>query len=268
MATAGDSDLGRKVFFLYPPPVLREHLIEVIARYEYEVYVIEDHQRCPMLLTQYAGAILFVNIDSTLKEPVWEQFIRRMISHPPAEDVRIGVLAAQSSEELARRYLIDIGVQCGFVALKVEIEQSAKILLRTLEPAEAKGKRKHVRASAGDTASFNVQGATTAAGRVLDISAAGMACQFDGAVSYKVGHKFTDLQLILRGARTSTRAHVIAVRQGQSKGEDALPTYVMIFDHRAHGQRSIARIQSVVSHPLQQRMDEEMARLRRAYPDA
>ena len=87
-------------------------------------------------------------------------------------------------------------------------------------------------------------------------------------MSYKVGHKFTDLQLILRGARTSTRAHGIAVRQGQSKGEYALPTYVMIFDHRAHGQRSIARIQSFVSHPLHPRMDEERARLRRADPEA
>ena len=265
MSEGGVGDLGRKVFFLYPPPVIREDLIEVIARNECEVYFIEDHQRSHKLLAQYPGAILFVNIDSALKEPIWEQYIRRMISHPPAEDVRIGVLTGQNSEALARKYLIDIGVQCGFVALKLEVEQSAKILLKTLEAAEAKGKRKHVRAHAGDTATFNVQDVSTAAGRVLDISAAGMACQFEGDTNFKVGHQFGDLQLILRGARTSTRAHVIAVRQGQRKGDPR--TYVMLFDHRTHGQRSVARIQSFVSYSLQQQMDEELARLRRIYPD-
>lgn len=268
MSAGSDSDLGRKVFFLHPPPVLREHLIDVIVRNEYEVYLIEDHQRCHKLLAQYTSAILFVNIDSVLKEPIWEQFIRRMISHPPAEDVRIGVLSGHRDQDLTRKYLIDIGVQCGFVTLNLKVEQSAKILLKTLEAVQAKGKRKHVRAPAGETATFNVQEASTAAGQILDISAAGMACQFHNEVSFKLGHQFNDLQLILRGARTSTRAHVIGVRQAHSEGKGSPSIYVMIFDHRAYGQRSVFRIQNFVSHSLQVRMDDEIARLRRIYPNS
>ena len=258
-------DLGRKVFFLYPPPVIREGLVELIARNEYEVYLIEEHLRCPQLLAQHPGAILFINLDSGLAEPEWEQFVRGMISHPPAEDVRIGLLTRRNDDALAEKYLIEIGVQCGFVALKLEVEQSAKILLKTLEAAEAKGKRKHVRAPAGEAATFNVQNGTSANGKVLDISAAGMACQFDAEVNFKVGYEFGDLQLILRGVRTSTRAHVIAVRQGDAK--NAVRTYVLLFDHRSHGQRGVARIQGFVSYSLQQLMDDEIARLRRAYPD-
>ena len=261
MSDHSASELGRKVFFLYPPSVIRDDLVELIARNEYEVYLFDDHTHAASLLSSYPGVILFVNLDDGMREEAWDSYVRELIASPPAEDVRIGVLTGHPTEELGQKYLLDIGVQCGFVGLKLEVEQSARIILRTLAANEAKGKRKHVRAAGLQMATFNVrQGAADAAtGTVLNISAAGMACEFDAPVSFKVGHVFEDVQLILRGARTTARAHVIAMRPGQTP--EAQPAYVFVFDHRGQGQRVAQRIQTFVYQALQINMQRQLQSL-------
>ena len=67
----------------------------------------------------------------------------------------------------------------GFVTLKIGLEESLSIVLRTLEANEAKGRRKFVRASCKDEgATFVLQaGNVEARGTVEDISAMGMAVQ-------------------------------------------------------------------------------------------
>ena len=61
-------------------------------------------------------------------------------------------------------------------------------LFSMLEAEGAKGKRKHVRGPGAGFALFNVrEGGKQLTGKVLDVSVAGMACQFDDEMqSFKV----------------------------------------------------------------------------------
>ena len=155
----GQSDevRGRKVFFLYPHSVIRDELIEELLRNEYEVYVLNHHAAALRAIRAYNDAILFINIDEGMSEHSWERYIRRVMENPETENVRIGVLSYNEDRELARKYLIDMMVPCGFVTLRIGIKESMRIVLKTLEANEAKGRRQFLRTKAPNQAHANVE---------------------------------------------------------------------------------------------------------------
>ena len=78
--------------------------------------------------------------------------------------------------------VITLNVTCGFIQLKLGKEDSKKIILKTLEVNECKGKRKYIRATSNNIlkSTFNVQiGSELKTGTILDISSAGMSFIFD-----------------------------------------------------------------------------------------
>lgn len=203
VSTAEEAALrGRKVFFLYPHSVLNEDLMVEILANEYEVYGIRDHEAAAKVVAANAGSILFVNIDEALRESQWESWIRRLISQPTTASTRVGIMTYNPDPELARKYLIEVGIPCGYIQLKLGLAEGKDIILRTLAANEARGRRRFVRARCTDPrkASFNVtvRGAHLT-GQVLDISVAGMACQFDSTVRLRPHEMLDDMQLRLRG---------------------------------------------------------------------
>lgn len=220
-------DAGRPVFFLYPPSVLQEQLVSIVVQAEYEVYLLKDHTRARKLLSQYRDAILFVNIDERIRDGDWPDWVRQLMQDPQTSSVRVGVLSYNSDPDLARHYLIELAVPCGFIRLKLGLKESAKILLKVLEANEARGKRKHVRAAIPHNAkvSFNVRsGRELYRGRIRDISVVGMACYFDVSVPLSAGDDVDDLQLNLRGKHISLSGSIAGVRRTESG-----PLYVIMF---------------------------------------
>ena len=142
------SALGKKVFFLYPPPVLSEVLQELINK-EFEVYLAKDHVRLRRVLAKSPDAIVFLDLDEGLDEAGWEAYVRGLRADPITAGVGIGVLTLTDDVALREKYLMDIQVQCGFVILKIGAAKTAEILVRTLDANEARGRRKFVRAACG-----------------------------------------------------------------------------------------------------------------------
>jgi hypothetical protein len=192
---------GRKVLFLYPHSVLNEDLLIEILSHEYEIYGIRDHKTAVKIAGAFPGSIFFVNIDEALKEYQWETWIRRLISEPSTSSTRVGILTYNPDPELARKYLMDVGIQCGFIQMKLGLAQGKAIILKTLLANEARGRR-FVRARCNDPkkASFNmaVRGAHVT-GAILDISIAGMTFRFDAAVRLEPQDVLDDVQLRMRG---------------------------------------------------------------------
>jgi hypothetical protein len=62
---AGLNALGKKVFFLYPPPVLSE-IVDELARCEFEVFLVRDHVRLGNVLKSNPEALVFIDIDDGL----------------------------------------------------------------------------------------------------------------------------------------------------------------------------------------------------------
>ena len=175
---------AKKVFFLYPHSVIQDQLVTALIQTEYEVALVNDHAKASQLLYRYPSSIMFINIEAGMEEPAWEQYIRALISDCGKHDARIGVLTYNPTPELAQKYLMDVGVQCGFVALKLGLTESAKIILKTLDANEAKGDRKFVRVKCPlEKSSININFmGKSINGKVLDISSAGLACELDGEI--------------------------------------------------------------------------------------
>jgi hypothetical protein len=213
--TAGSR--GRKVFFLYPHSVLNEDLLIEILSNEYEIYGLRDHETAAKLAAVFGGSIFFVNIDEALKGLLWEAWIRRIMSTPATASARIGIMTYNPDPELARKYLMEIGIPCGFIQLKLGLAEGKAIILRTLEANEARGRRRYVRAQFSDQrqASFNVtiRGAHVT-GAILDISIAGMSFRLDSTVHLKPQEVLDDVQLRMKGTLCKVRGSYAGAAQG------------------------------------------------------
>ncbi|MFW6234002.1 MAG: PilZ domain-containing protein [Spirochaetota bacterium] len=252
-------DQGREVFFLYPPSVLEEQLLNIVVQAEYEVYLLKDHQKAPVLLAEYPGSIVFVNIDERIRGDSWEEWIARLLSTEATRSVRVGVLSYNDDPALAQYYLMELSVPCGFIKLKLGLKESAKILLTVLEANEARGKRRFVRAAipSSSTARFNVRMAGALyRGDIADISVAGMACIFEEQVDIAVGDSVRDIQLNLRGRNVTVTGTVAGTRT-----VDGRQLFVLMFE-QASDDRIRQKLHDFIHVTLQSEMDRKLQNIK------
>ncbi|WP_321990886.1 PilZ domain-containing protein [Marispirochaeta aestuarii] len=217
---------GRKVFLLYPHSVFQDDLIYTLVQSEYEVYRLKDHNRALRILEKFPDSILFINIDERLDESEWEEYIRGIAGNPALDSIRIGILSYNNDEELKKKYLMDIGITCGFIQLKLGLKESTKIILTVLEASEAKGRRKFVRVSCehDSSAQFNVRVFdTVVTGKIIDISSIGMAMQFDTDPELQKNTLLEGIQLRLRSSLINLSGVVMGFREEKPK------RYVVLF---------------------------------------
>lgn len=243
--------VGRKVFILNPHSVVSNELVEGLLASEYEVYLLKDREKALRVLHQFPDSVLFINIDSGATDEEWEAYVREMTKDPKLNTVRIGILSYNPSPELAQRYLMDIGVPCGFVRLRLGIQESTKIMLTALQANEAKGRRKYVRVQAGNDphAGFNVQHqGKLIEGTILDISSVGMAVQFHSPVDIAPNSRLPELQLRLRTSVVRVNGIVLNQRK------DNQSVYVMLFEHSVET-KARYQIRMYIHNRLQEEID-------------
>ncbi len=243
---------GKKVFLLYPHSVVQEELLHTLITQEYEVTLLKDHRRALRILEQFPDSILFINIDDKLSEEEWEEYIRGIIGNAAFTEVRIGILSYNNDAELKQKYLMDIGVQCGFIQLKLGLAQSTKIILTALEASEARGRRKYVRVNCKDdkNAIFNVRiSDTVLPGNIVDVSSIGMAVSFDNAdPKLQKNTLLEGIQLRLRSSLVSVSGVVLGFR-------DAKPRiYVIIFTPKTSNAEKL-KLRRYIIQALQSSID-------------
>lgn len=222
------SDLGKKVFFLYPPSVIRDELVSRLIEQEFEVYMLKDHATALKLINKYPDSIVYINIDAGMSESEWADWIRKRMEDPATKTVGFGIVTYNPDERLQKKYLMDIGIGFGFVTLKLGLDESTKILLATLKASEAKGRRKFVRASCrtDNMAVANIrEGRTSVTGQLFDISVVGFSCILDPDPFFKRNMVLHDVQLKLR----ATLLMVEAIVFGTRTDENGKSIYVFIF---------------------------------------
>lgn len=251
------NDLGKKVFFLYPPSVIRDELITRLMAQEFEVYMLRDIASAEALLRKYPDSIVYVNIDAGLEESEWEAWIRRQIANPAMKDVGFGIVSYNSDDDLQKKYLMDIGIGYGFIKLKLGIDESTRILLATLKASEAKGRRKYVRADCkkDNLATINLrEGPTQSTGQICDISVVGLSCILDPDPGFKKNMVLHDIQLKLRASLLKTEAIVF----GSRTDEDGRTVYVLLFT-RSIDDIAKEKIRSYLQTALQAVIEREVA---------
>lgn len=241
---------GRRVFFLNPHSVFTEHLFLEILEQEYEVYVFKSHETAWRAAAAYPGSILFVNIDAVLQGGQWEAWVRRLHEDEKTSATMVGILTYNTDPELAKKYLMEIGAPCGFILLKLGLIESKRIILKTLEANEAKGRRKFVRTRCPESAKafFNIKyGVKLYSGRIHDISAAGMTYNFEKSLLLRSNEHLSDILLKLKGVLCRVAGTFVAeVKEGT-------PRNLLMFDQPLiAGTRE--RIHKFIFHTLQENM--------------
>lgn len=254
-----NNQFGKKVFFLYPHSVIKSDLIHDFVQNEYEVYTLKDYKKVKLLLKKYKDSILFINIDDVLNETEWYEFVESIVKSKDYEGVQVGILTYNENEDLAKKYLIDLAVPCGFIQLKLGKEQSRSIILKSLEVNESKGQRKYVRATSSNTqkSTFNVQvGADYRTGYVNDISSVGMSCVFNEEVGLTKNAILRKIQLKLNGKLVLVDAIVF----GSRKLENNQLVYVLMFTNNITDDNK-SKIHAYISATLQVNMDKEISEI-------
>jgi len=244
--------LGKKVFFLYPPSVIRESVIAQLLENEYEIYFLRDDASIARLPSKYTDCIIFINIDEGRNESEWEKWVRELQDHEETARIGIGVLSYNNDEELRRKYLMNLGIQCGFIQLKLGSEPSTRILLETLKANEAKGRRKYLRAACDDDPLSSVNIAidgSFAKGAIKDISIVGMSCVIDGNPPLPKNSLIPDMQLKLHGILLKVRGVVFG-----SRPEGGERVYVILFTPDTDG-ASKMKIRQFIQSTLQTEME-------------
>lgn len=256
-AESAEGFLGKKVFFVYPPSVIQNELVIELYRHEYEVFLLKGHEDALKVAKKYPDCILFINIDEGLRESEWESFIASLKSDPGMGQVGIGIVTYNNSPDLAKKYLIDLGINAGFVKLSLGLKESLNIITRTLEANEAKGRRKYLRARCANNAVLNLQaGQTRYQGDVLDISSAGFAASFGDDPVFKTHEVVKNVQLRLKGVIVT----VTCVVMGSRIAEDNRVVYVFLLDPKTEPEPR-QKIRAFISQTLNAEILEELKRL-------
>jgi hypothetical protein len=206
---------AKKIFILYPHSVIRDELLDILIMSGFESYVIYDHKRALLLLEKFPDSIMFINIDEGMNEKEWEAYVRGIQKNPKTKNCRLGILSYNTDQGLMQKYFMDIAVPCGYIQLKIGVKESTKIMLNVLEANEARGQRKYIRAFCSDdlTATVNVKSSFGFCyGKILDISATGIAAKFEKFDDLPANTKIKEMQLKLRGGLVLTDAILMGKR--------------------------------------------------------
>ena len=220
---------GKKIFLLRPHSVIRDEMLDILIMAGFETYTLLDEKKAQKLLAKFPGSIMFINIDEGLKEPEWEKYIRDIQEDPKTKESRLGIMSYNQDKDLMKKYLMQMAIPCGYIQLKLGLQESTRIILSALEANEARGRRKCIRAECEDdmNASVNFRVDTFVfRGKILDISSSGIAAKFEKFVSLTQNSILRSVQLKLRGGLVMTDMVLI----GQRKDDKRI--HILLFDNK------------------------------------
>jgi hypothetical protein len=225
-------------------------MLDLLIMAGFESYVLHDHKRALKLLAKFPDSIMFINIDEGMPEGEWEAYIRGVQEDPKTKDCKLGILSYNTDQKLMQKYLMDLAVPCGYIQLKLGVRESTKIMLGALEANEARGRRKYIRAFCEDdnNATVNIKGVGGFYyGKILDISAAGIAAKFDKFEDLPPNTKLREVQLKLRGGLVLTDAVLMGKREDN--------VLILIFDSARMNPDQKVIIHHFIKYTLQHYMD-------------
>jgi hypothetical protein len=245
--------LGKKVFILYPHSVIHEEMLDILIMNGFETYTLRDHQRAVKILELFPDSIMFINIDEGMSEPQWESYIRALQENPKTAETKLGILSYNQDRALMEKYLMGLSIPCGYIQLKLGIQESTKIILTALHANEAKGRRKHIRAFCENDgyAMMNYKCPEGLfQGKILDISSAGIAARVPGFSALPANSVLRGIQMKLRGGMVMIDAVLMGKRQ------DDKDVCILIFDPAKLDQNNKLIIHRYIKVCLQKYIDE------------
>lgn len=246
---------GKKVFFLNPPAVIGE-VAMALAEAEFEVYTTRDHGKLARYFRKEHGSLTFINIDEGDDESVWRKWMRSVRDDEECKDAAFGVITMLDDEEKRKNYLMNLGVECGFVVIKLGAAKTTEIILRTLEANEARGRRRYVRAICAPDATECICALDdeTLRGWIRDLSSVGMSAAFSSDISPKPGTRLKNMQLNLKGVRIFLNGVIIGNHEAPGIGTVS----IVMFEPGSINDDRRAKLRTFIRKTLQTTMDKAL----------
>jgi len=255
VAEENNAIMGKKIFFVHPSTFVQNDIISELAQQEHEVYIIKDEEKLKKVLGNYPGSIVFASIDEALSAKKWEEWVRSVMGSEATKSIQLGVLSNTSNEDSKRLYMSTLKVHCGFITVKGEKTKVLNNMLDILKSADAKGRRKYIRADTrGETmTTINVPVNTSfITGEIQDISVVGLSCVFPEDPEFSKNSLLSDLQIKLQSSLIKAEAIVFGSRMDEANKE-----YVLIFTQKVDPSVK-AKIRTYIQKNLQHKMDAEL----------
>lgn len=247
--------VGKKVFFLYPTAVVQNKVIAELVQMEYEVYVAKDHAALRRVLKKYPDSIIFIDVNEQLSDKEWDAWIQGITSSPELKDVIIGIVTANDKAEMRQKHADAAGLKGGYTVLKSDLDSAVKQITAVLNTAEAKGRRKYLRATTENetmtTVNMPVNGVFIT-GQIMDISVVGFSCTFENDPLIVKNTLLSNIQLKLQSMLLNVEAIIFGSRMdGNSR------IYVVLFTQRIDPVVR-TKIRKYIQQNLQSKMDSEL----------
>ena len=247
--------LGKKTFFVHPSVFVQNEIVADLIQQEHEIYIAKDEEKLKKVLKKYPDSLVFASIDETLSAEKWETWIRAVMGGDDTKNVSMGILSNTNNEDARRLYLNTLRVSCGFVPVKTERTKVVKTLADILNAAEAKGRRKYIRADTrGETLTtinLPVNGIFVT-GEIQDISVVGLSCAFSQEIELEKNALVSDMQIKLQSALLKAEGIVFGSRTSE-EGK----VYVILFTQKLDPSVR-AKIRTYIQKNLQAKMNDEL----------
>ena len=244
---------GKKVFLLYPPSVVQDALLDTLIMNGFEAYTLRDYKKAFRVMEKFPDSIVFINIDDGMPENEWEVYVKGIQKNARTKDIRVGIVSYNQDRALMEKYLMDIAVPCGYVHLKLSLKESTEIIINALNANEARGRRQHIRTycEEGVRAMLNYNGQFGQyQGKILDISAAGIAVKMPGFPDLPTNTRLEGVQIKLHS--TMITADLIIV----GKRRDDKAVFIMLFDPHKMDEATNLSIHHFIKENLQHFIDQ------------
>jgi len=246
--------VGKKIFFLYPTVSVQNRIITELVQQEYEVYIAKDKDKLKKALTKHPDSIVFVDINEQMAEGEWDIWITGVMEAPDTKTVSIGVVTTNDDEQVMRKFLLALKVPCGYTVVSHDTQKTITQLMAILQTANAKGRRKYIRAimergETNTTINLPVNGGFVN-GVIKDISVVGISCTLDGNPEISKNSLFKNIQIRLQ----TNLLKVEGILFG-SRVEGMNTIYVILFTQRIDPDVR-TKIRTYIQHTMQQKMDQ------------
>ena len=199
----------------------------------------------------------FINIDEGDDENIWRKWLKSVRENEASKHAAFGVITMLDEEVKRGYYLMEQGIECGFIVVKIGAAKTTEILLRMLEANEARGRRRYVRATCppdGTDFSCALEDGLHK-GWIKDLSSVGMSAVFVKGTTPRAGTRLKDLQLNLKGVRAILNGVVVGNNEAPGIGTIA----VVMFEPASINEDKRAKLRSFIRKTLQTTMDKALS---------
>ncbi|MCR4899447.1 MAG: hypothetical protein K5907_01345 [Treponema sp.] len=246
--SVSDIVTGRKTFFILPDTsLIPTSYLEDYFALGYECYFVEYDKRVDVkkkveiILSLFQDVILFFNIDFPLPGVNWFDYIEDLVYHNPKVRSSIGVLYTKRQTKsdknaIEKRYLYEMGIQCGCIQLEYQKKQNFDLIAKTLFANQAQGRRKTIRALCTPACTYTFvygQHKEPISGILQDISLSHFTILSHGEpLPIKLYEKLLDIHFNIRGFLFRSDAVLVMERP---VNEDMLYVFSFLTSTGANG---------------------------------